>query len=827
MNHRILVVDDNEAIHGDFQKILGRTGSDDLLDAAEAEVFGHAVETSERVEFELSFASQGQAALELVQTAAAADRRFAVVFMDVRMPPGWDGLETTEKLWSVDPDLQVVICTAYSDKTWEEMMEKISHPERLLILKKPFDPIEVLQLAHALTEKWSLLQSSRRNLEELERTVSLRTRELMSANARLQAEAESHRATASALRASEREVADFFENASVGLLQIGPDGRILRVNQAEIDLLGYAREDYLGHSISEFHVDPESAANFLQRLLAGETVHGFEARLRCRDGTIKHVLIDSNSRWEDGKFLHARCFTRDNTARKEAEASVREQAALLDKAQDAIFVRDLEDRVLYWSRGAERLYGWTAAVMMGERAHERLCVEPEKMAEARRETLASGEWSGELKQCTASEQDRIVESRWSLVRDDRGEAKSILVINTDVTEQRLLQAKFLRAQRLESIGTLAGGIAHDLNNILQPISLAMDLFRLQLKDPASLSTLDLITSNAQRATALIKQVLSFARGVEGERTPVLPAVLVGEVASFIRETFPSSIELQQKVADPGWTLLGDPTQLHQVLLNLCLNARDAMPAGGTLTIATENRTILESEVARDPELTAGRYAVFRIADTGTGIPEELRERIFDPFFTTKEQGKGPGLGLPTVLSIVRSHQGFIKVSARAGGGTEFLVFLPAAPEQPKPLAEAPANSSSKAIAGRGNGELILVVDDDAAILKIMGMTLTTYGYRVLLAADGAEGLQIYEREMSEIAVVISDMVMPKMDGPAMVAAIKALNPEAKVITTTGMSSQKSLDLVAHLGVARILPKPCGAQAFLLALREVISGLPPS
>jgi two-component system cell cycle sensor histidine kinase/response regulator CckA len=699
-NHRILVVDDNPAIHEDFRKILGTDAAADEFAGAQADVFGDLPSAATRLKFELSFAAQGERALELVQAAAAAGRRYAMVFMDVRMPPGWDGLETTQKLWEVDADLQVVICTAYSDKSWEEMMESLGHPERVLILKKPFDTVEVLQLAHALTEKWSLLQAARRNTKELERTVKVRTRELVASNMRLEAETASHQA------AAER---------------------------------------------------------------------------------------------------------------------VREQAMLLEEARDAIILADLTGTILFWNRGAESCYGWTATEAAGQNVLA-LLYDGSASAEvvaARQAVMENGSWQGELAQKTKEGRVVTAECRWTLVRDATGRPKSILGINRDITEKKLLEAKFLRVQRLESIGTLAGGIAHDLNNILQPITLAMDVFRTQLP-ASSLGMVELVSGNAQRATSLVRQVLSFARGVEGERRPIQPNALAEEIASIVRETFPKAIDFQLCLAEGPWPLLGDSTQLHQVLLNLCVNARDALPDGGTLTLAVENIDIGRHEAAMQPDATAGRHVVFTVTDSGTGIPAALREKIWDPFFTTKEQGKGTGLGLATTLSIVRSHGGFITLASEAGRGAAFRVFVPAREPASVAAAEPPPAGGSDLQALHGHGELILIVDDEAPLLSVLRHTLQFFGYRVVSGTNGAEGLGAYSKNIDEIKAVITDMVMPVMEGPAMIGALKKLNPDVKVIATTGMSSEVSIETIRRLGVERIIAKPCATKAILLALREIIT-----
>ena len=702
----VLVVDDNAAIHDDFRKILGSAEDHDHFDSADAEMFGAKTDVRSRSRFNLEFASQGAQALQIVRDAAAAGQRFSLVFMDVRMPPGWDGLESTRRLWDVDPDLQVVICTAYSDKSWEEMMDQLGHPERVLILKKPFDAIEVLQLTHALTEKWSLLQAAHSKRCELEDLVAARTGELTAANARLESEMACHQAAAD---------------------------------------------------------------------------------------------------------------------------RVREQAMLLEKARDAIMVWDLDDTIQFWNSGAESLYGLASAEAIGRKISDifTLPEEGNGLQNAREMVLEMGIWDGELKQKTQAGESATVECGWTLVLDEQERPKSIFAIHTDITAKKSFETKNLRSQRLESIGTLAGGISHDLNNILQPITLAMDILRNRFPDPSSREMLDLVTENAQRASSLVRQVLSFARGVEGDRVAIEPNDLIEEIARMVRETFPKNIELRLKTPENSWLISGDSTQLHQVLLNLCVNARDAMPAGGVLTLGIENVEIDARHAAREPDADVGRHVALTVTDTGTGIPPEFHEKIFDPFFTTKELGndKGTGLGLATTLGIVRSHGGFITMKSSAGEGTCFRVCIPAIETESAPHPES-AGPAAPSIS-QDQGELILVVDDEAAILNVMRETLVAFGYRVLTASDGLQGSKIFAQQPDEIDVVISDMVMPEMDGPEMIAALKTIRPGIKIIAVSGMIREESSDEIARYGVQRIITKPFTLTTILHALREVLDGKPTS
>jgi two-component system cell cycle sensor histidine kinase/response regulator CckA len=365
-------------------------------------------------------------------------------------------------------------------------------------------------------------------------------------------------------------------------------------------------------------------------------------------------------------------------SRREAEAKIREQAALLEMAQDAIVVRDLEDRILYWNKSAERLYGWRADEVLGKNSNDFLYGgDYFRVSQANEQLLAQGEWTGELEQFTRDKKPVVVESRWSLVRDEAGRPKGKLIINTDVTERKKLETQFLRAQRLETIGALAGGIAHDLNNVLVPILLGSQYLSQRLSGGDARKMLETMQASALRGSQMIQQILAFARGVGGEPAPLDVGPLVAEIEKFARETFPRSISVENKTHPGHYVVIGNNTQLHQVLLNLAVNARDAMPHGGVLSLKAAN-VVLDRKITHlQPEPVSGAYIALSVSDTGHGIPPEMLEKVFEPFFTTKAPGKGTGLGLSTVQGIVKSHNGFLEVSSTLEKGTTFHVYLPA------------------------------------------------------------------------------------------------------------------------------------------------------
>ena len=497
---------------------------------------------------------------------------------------------------------------------------------------------------------------------------------------------------------------------------------------------------------------------------------------------------------------------RDITARRRAEEKLEEQAALLNQTQDAIFVRSLDHRILFWNHGAERIYGWSAEEAYGRDVRELIYGgDLTQFEQAERTVIEKGSWIGELHHVARDGGEIVADCSWTLVRDPGGKPKSILSINTNITDQKRLEAQFLRAQRMESIGTLAGGIAHDLNNILAPILMAVQMLELKVTDETSRRMLGLLRANTERGSEMVKQILSFARGVSGERVAIQPKHVIKEVVKILKETLPKSVAIRFEVANDLWVINGDATQLHQVLMNLCVNARDAMVAGGTLTIEAENTVLNEAYAEMMLSALPGNYVRISVADTGVGIPPEHLDQIFDPFFTTKEVGQGTGLGLATVLGIVKSHGGFVNVYSEVAKGTQFTLYLPAF----EASALRPALVTVPGLP-QGHGELILIVDDEQAIREITKTTLDAFNYRALTANDGAQALALFAEHLGEVKVVITDMMMPVMDGATLAYALRSLDPEIKIIASSGLAAESKIAEITNVDINAFLPKPYSA-----------------
>ena len=402
------------------------------------------------------------------------------------------------------------------------------------------------------------------------------------------------------------------------------------------------------------------------------------------------------------------------------------------------------------------------------------------------------------------------------LKDQTGRVMMLMSEGRDITEKKQIEAQFLRAQRLESLGNLASGIAHDLNNIFTPILAVTQLLPRHLPDLDDnlQKLLDICQGNVKRGANLVKQILTFARGAEGDRGLVQVKHLIAEVYQIAQETFPKNIEIETDILRNLWTVNGDATQLHQVLMNLAVNARDAMANGGILKISAENFVIDHYYARTHLDAQEGEYILITVSDTGVGIPSDIKERVFEPFFTTKEIGYGTGLGLATVLGIVKGHGGFLDVYSEVGRGSQFRVFLPASEVTetvPQKIEDLP----------RGHGELILVVDDEAAIRDSSKTILETYNYKVLTARDGIEAIAIYSEHQDEIDLVLMDIMMPSMDGKVAIRTLQKINPQVKIIAVSGLVTREVSSELDDGGLT-FLVKPFSTEALLKAIYQVVS-----
>ena len=719
-SYRILVIDDNPAIHGDFRKLLCSTQAGNVeLEEDEAIVLGGTAPAGpSRAVFEIDAAFQGQEGLVKVEASVASGRPYALAFVDVRMPPGWDGVETITHLWKASPELQVVLCTAYTDYSWEEMITLLGESDNLVVMKKPFDNIEALQLAHAMTKKWMLARQARMRLSELERLVAERTRDYEEANERLLGEIEEREAIAAALRkeneeretitealriSEERFAKAFHSNPMPMAIQALTDHQYIDVNESFLQMTGYLWEDLLrpNQAQPQIYADPASQTWMLAELDANKSFRNYPCRLRTKAGQERETLVSME------------CFE------------------------------------------------------LGCKAHA-------------------------------------------------------LIIVQNVTEIRSLENQLRQAQKMEAVGQLAAGIAHDFNNLLTVIQGHTSYLgeSAGAAHPMAESIKEVALA-AQRAAALTRQLLAFSRKQVMQPRAFDLNELIRDLNNMLTRLIGEHITSRYEFAAAPLPVFADAGSLEQVLVNLAVNARDAMDWGGELRVRTSSVVLDDDARARNSEARPGQYACVSVTDTGCGMSADTMERIFEPFFTTKDVGKGTGLGLASVYGILRQHQGWIEVQSQPNQGSTFTFFIPLTdrlltatplqPQTPHPKGE------THNLKGR-----ILVVEDERAVRSMTCSILKKHGYEVFPAEHGKEALELWQTHQGRFDLVLTDMVMPGgITGRELAGRFLAANPRVKILYSSGYS----LDLsdVHAVGPENIifLPKPYDIAQLTQMIRECL------
>ena len=637
-----------------------------------------------------------------------------------------------------------------------------------------------------------------------------------------QQEAERQRVGA-ALRASEERYRTLAETAQDIIYIINREFRVTYINEYGARQFGRSTLELTGRHLTELF--PRETTQWQLREMAGVFRTG-ESLHRER-----HLPFGRQPMWLDTRLVPVKNaigevesilgISRNITERKLAEEALRRSESqfrlIWENSVDGMRLTDGAGNVLLVNEAFCRLVGKPRAEIEGKPMCDIYAeANREHILARHRERFASRSVPAHSEQRLKFWDGREV---WVEVGNCFFEPEPsrpvLLGLFRDVTGRKLAEGQMLRTQRLESIGTLAGGVAHDLNNALAPIMMATELLRLQFPDTAS-NYLDLIQAGAKRGADMVKQLLTFAKGAEGERLLLQPRHLLKEMDKLMQGTFPKNIELRTRYAKDLRTILGDATQLHQVLLNLCVNARDAMPEGGTLTLDGENVEIDPIYADAVTEAKPGRYVVWRVMDTGTGIPPEVLDRIFEPFFTTKGPDKGTGLGLSTVIGIVKGHGGFIRVYSVPGQGSTFAVYLPA---YGSAAGDAPLLTQAEPTF-RGTGETILVVDDEASVREVMRAVLTALNFKVITAGDGTEALVQVAEKRAELRAVITDLHMPHMDGLSLVRVLRARLPQAGIIVVSGRLDEREANEFKALGVSALLDKPFTQEKLVAALKTV-------
>lgn len=683
--------------------------------------------------------------------------------------------------------------------------------------------VMVQEIAHRKRQE----EAKQHAKEELENCVHIRTAELLATNARLAAEISEREQIEKALRKSDERYRTLVETVPDVIYGLDAEnGNITFLNFQFETFTGWKRSDWMGRTFLNL-LHPEDVIlglRMYEEIRKGNQPDRFELRILRNDGSYATGEFTCIPQRHEGKIVGELGVIRDITNRKRIEnalsESERAQKAILDGIPDPAWVKNREGVFMGVNRAWCELFGKEKAEVVGKRHDTVFGIE--QCHRKRQEDLSVME-SGRplrLQESIPTRRGAICfETVKTPLFDTQGKVVGTIGIARDITERKTMEEAFLRQQRMDSIGALASGIAHDLNNILGPIMMSASILRENYPEHTREELITSIQEAAQRGAEIVRQVLTFARGATGEHKILEPRALVLHVERILKETLPKSVTLTSSLPHGLWNIFGDTTQLHQVMVNLCVNARDAMPEGGMLTLSAENCDLEPDSPIKPPHFTPGQYLRLSVADSGQGIPEEIQGHIFDPFFTTKEPGKGTGLGLSTVLGIVKNHAGFIKVKSTIGKGTQFDVYLPATmqSEPTNPLVPATPLQS-------GHGEWVLVVDDEVSICKMIETILKKKGYHVITVSNGLEALEVYNAKRgAAIKAVITDLAMPEMDGVAFTTALRKIAPAVSVIASTGQSSEYRYQELRNLGVTLFLSKPYNANQLLAIVYQAVNG----
>jgi PAS domain S-box-containing protein len=752
---------------------------------------------------------------------------FAAVITDILMPK-MDGYRLCHEIRH-HPRLRhlpIIIYTATYTAPSDERLSLDLGANRFL--RKPADTDELIRtVREVLAESSRGAPTVRAGLDDLG-AMQQYSQGLVNKLERKNLELEGQ---AGALRLSERQSRLIFDaaNDAIFLIQLSPDGipgRIVGANEAASELLGYTQEELLARTVRELeHPEDEASFGDLAARLQIQKRLIFERRLIAKNGRTIPVEISVRSfPGELGPMAIAAA--RDITDRKQVEAERREHEQRLRAILDGLFafvgLLSLDGTMLEVNRAPLEAAGIRREDVIGKPFHQTFWWSYSPEIQAKLQGALARAAKGETVRFdvvlrVAGSREMPVDFGVNPLRDETGAVRQLVASAVDITERKKLEQQFLRAQRMEAIGTLASGVAHDLNNILAPMLMAASLIKDKLNTPRDQAVARIIETGAQRGAAVIRQLLTFSRGSEGPRGAVQVRHLINDMVHLAQETFPRNITVERNASGDLWPIKADATQLHQVLMNLCVNARDAMPKGGTLAISAENLRLTEATARLNPMAKPGPYVVVSVADTGEGIPREIINRIFDPFFTTKPVGQGTGLGLSTVLAIARNHGGFVTVYSEPGRGTVFKVYLPA---DEGAVAETTDVVST---APRGNGEQLLFVDDEEPIREAAQQVLEEHGYRVLTATNGEEGVRLFVQNRETVRLVITDTMMPVMGGLDMIRSLRIADDRIPIIATSGLDDVSRREELAALGVTDVLVKPCEPTLLLCTIHRLISG----
>jgi len=846
MNRRILVIDDQKEVLKDYEEILTPHICEvNRLRELEEELFGEKLTPPENLQpcYELYLAKQGQEGYELVKKMKSLGTPFAVAFIDMRMPGGWDGLETARRIRQIDPDIEIVIVTAYSDRDRIEIVEKVGEPSKLLYLKKPFDLEEIRQLALALTEKWNLEQKDKRQ-KELLKNLLVRINQIK--NIGLE---------------NLDKLLEFVFEQMINLMEV-ENGFLCQIDcEAEKLIFRCGAGKYKSPQILESQELTKLKQEIFKRAKKPDApcvkINGFRLipfyvvkyeklvlvvenpRDELLDSELIRIFVENVSGAIDTAYLYEKLYqshreleeaNRKLTEYKQnLERKIQERTqelyhlnelhkSIIENAGIAIFTFDKEGVIKSANQTTANIFGFKPEELIGKNLEVIMPNAKKFLAKLEEREDGIFPWEKEMELKKAGGQSFPAHINISRVRFLKDEYFYLLLVS-DLTERKALERQLLQSQKLESIGTLAGGVAHNFNNLLLVILNSLNEIQERLpNDPELEFNLELIRKSAEQASELTQQLLSFSRKKSPKKEPVNVKDLINDVVKLLEKTIHKNISIEVAVEENLPPILGDSALLQQALLNLGLNARDAMPHGGILSFEARKVKIKKPIGALSP----GEYLQLIVEDTGIGIPPEIKERIFEPFFTTKGLEKGTGLGLPTVYGIVKNHQGEIEVESELGQGTKFIIYLPIAKQEELKKFEEKPKSPAKV---QGGGK-ILLIDDEEALLRLAEIRLSKLGYEVLIARGGEEALELIKNH-PDIRAVAMDMIMPGLSGKSLFSEIKKLRPNLPVLIISGYSYEGDAEELIKEGAIGYLQKPFIFDELINIVERGIAQNPPN
>lgn len=622
-----------------------------------------------------------------------------------------------------------------------------------------------------------------------------------------------------ALRESEERFRSLYENSTIGIYRATPTGHVVMANPAALRMLGYESFDELQQNYTEIsgNETSEQRKEFRAQLESNGSVSGFESVWLKKDRTPIYVRESARVLHnEEGEIQYYDGTFEDITMQKNAMEALTLLSHTVKSIGECISITDLNNKILFVNDAFIKTYGYSEQELIGKTIDTVSTENVVNVNAVLTESLKGG-WQGELYNKRKDGTVFPIHLSTSIVHDESGHPIALVGVATDLTEQKKLQNQILQAQKIQSIGTLAGGVAHDFNNILGIIFGYASLLEKNNTNPEVLANgIAAINQAAERGSALVQQILTFARKTETSFQPLYIPDLVHELLSMLKQTFPRTITFLESYEKELPEIIADRTQIHQVLLNLCVNARDSMPNGGTIIIRAglESKRLVHK---RFPSADQETYMRLTVSDTGHGMDEATRLRVFDPFFTTKDTGKGTGLGLSVVYGVMQSHHGFIDVESQLGYGTTFFLFLPCMPNLKSEKNQKKIEESEEL---KGT-ETILVVEDEIYLIDIIQSTLESSGYHLYTAQDGEEALKIYKNHKDEIALVLSDIGLPKISGVDVLKKLKQINPNVKVLLASGFIVPETKIEIQQLGALGFLQKPYLPKELLVKIRKAI------